>query len=99
MLQLTDEWKDFSDIADLPYLRYKPHLAFSWSAGLGIQKRIARNLAIKAFADSFNSDHDFEIDVLDEVTVDRKFIFKYAGTEKVRFDHWVFGFGLTAFLW
>lgn len=99
MLQLTDEWKDFLEMADLPYLRYKPHATFSWTAGAGIQKRIARNLAIKAFVESFNSDHDFEIDIIDEVTADKKFIYKNLSTEKVRFDHWAFGIGLTAFIW
>jgi len=84
---------------ELPYLRYKPERAFSWSAGLGIQKRVGRNLGLKVYASYFNSDHDFTLDMLSDIDTNGKYVFEHLGTEKVRFDHLAFGLGLTAFLW
>ncbi|MGE7776840.1 phosphatase PAP2 family protein [Chitinophaga sp. NPDC101104] len=99
MLRLNSDWQDLLQRSDFPYLRYKPEGTFSWSTGMGIQKRISRNIGIKAYGAYFDSDHDFGIDVVDDVTDDGKFLFKHLGTEKVRFNHFTFGLGLTAFLW
>ncbi|WP_346318764.1 phosphatase PAP2 family protein [Chitinophaga sp. YIM B06452] len=99
VLILNETWKDLLEMNEFPYLRYKPEATFSWSLGVGIQKRIARNLGIKAYANYFDSDHDFDIDIVDDVDASGKFLFKNIGQEKVRFNHFVFGLGLTAFIW
>ncbi len=99
MLRLNNDWQELLERNDFPYLRYKPEGTFSWSTGVGLQKRISRNVGIKAYAAYFDSDHDFMIDIVDDVTDDGKFLFKNVGQEKVRFNHFTFGLGLTAFLW
>lgn len=97
--KLTDEYKDVFDMEDLPLLRYKPERTFSWSVGLGLQKRVGRNVAIKLFTDYFHSRHNFRIDELDTIDDDGKVTYKYSNTEKVNFDHLNIGLALTAFLW
>ena len=66
---------------------------------MGIQKRIARNLGIKAYAAYFDSDHNFDIDILKEVDVDGKYTYERSFTERIKFNHWTFGLALTAFIW
>ncbi|WP_109698365.1 phosphatase PAP2 family protein [Chitinophaga deserti] len=99
MLRLNPDWQELLERNDFPYLRYKPEGTFSWSAGIGIQKRISRNIGVKAYGAYFDSDHDFDIDIVDDVTDEGKFLYKNIGQEKVRFNHFTFGLGLTAFLW
>jgi hypothetical protein len=99
ILEIKDEYEDFFQTKELPYLRYKPEATFSWSAGIGIQKRIGRNLALKAYTSYFDSDHDFSIDQLTEIDVDGKYTYQHLGTERVKFDHFAFGLALTAFIW
>lgn len=99
LLELKDEYVEAFDQKELPYLRYKPENAFCWSAGAGIQKRMGRNTALKLYANYFDSDHDFDLDILSDIDQQGKYVFKRQGTEKVRFNHLAFGLALTAFLW
>jgi len=98
-LQINETYQPLFETKEIPYLRYKPEATFSWSAGLGIQKRIARNLGIKAYASYFDSDHDFDIDILREIELGGKYTYERLGREKVKFDHFAFGLALTAFIW
>lgn len=99
LLELNDEFKDFLNMAELPYLRYKPEKAVCWTAGIGIQKRIGRNTALKLYTSFFDSDHDFDLDILTEVDTQGNFVYQSLGSEKVKFDHITFGLGVTAFIW
>ena len=99
MVMINEEYQDLFGTNEIPYLQYKAERAFSWTAGLSIQKRIARNVAIKAYSSYFNSDHDFDISIIDDIDVNGKYTYKPYGTEKVGFDHLAFGLALTAFLW
>jgi membrane-associated phospholipid phosphatase len=99
LLELRDEYIDIFEARELPYLRYKPETAFCWTAGVGIQKRIGRNTALKFYTSYFDSDHDFDLDVLSDVDAQGKYVFKPLTREKVMFNHLAFGLALTAFLW
>jgi len=99
ILRIRENYQDLFGTNELPYYRYKPQPAFSWSAGFGVQKQIKRNVGIKAFLSYFNSDNDFTIDVIDQISPDGTYSFKNVGSEKVRFDNITLGLGLTAFLW
>lgn len=99
ILNLREEFQELFGATELPYFRYKPENSFSWSAGGGIQKQIKRNIGIKAYFNYFNSDNDFKLDIIDEVSPDGTYSFKDYGLEKVRFDNLTFGLSLTAYLW
>lgn len=99
ILRIKENYQALFQTKELPYYRYKPQSAFSWSAGIGLQKQIKRNVGIKAFASYFNSDNDFTMDIIDQINIDGRYAFKNIGVEKVRFDNLTFGLGLTAFLW
>lgn len=99
LLELKEEYQEAFDLKELPYLRYKPEAAFCWTAGIGIQKRIGRNTAIKLYSSYFDSDHDFDLDMLSDIDEQGKYVFERLGTEKVMFNHLTFGLALTAFLW
>lgn len=99
LLELKEEFVEELNMAELPYLRYKPEKAVCWTAGIGIQKRIGRNTAVKIYASYFDSDHDFDLDILSDVDSEGNYIYQSLGSEKVRFDHVTFGVGLTAFIW
>jgi membrane-associated phospholipid phosphatase len=95
---LTEEFQELG-IEELPLLRYLPELAFSWNAGVGIQKRITRNVAINAYTRYFHSVHDFELEVVDNVNENMEFTYVKVSTTKVDFSHMTYGLGLTAYLW
>ncbi|WP_276483935.1 phosphatase PAP2 family protein [Paraflavitalea pollutisoli] len=99
MVQVRDEFQSLITEKELPYIRYKPEYTFSWSSGIGIQKRVARNLGLKAFAAYFDSDHDFDVDVLREINQDGSYRYERSLRERVRFNHWTFGLAVTAFIW
>jgi membrane-associated phospholipid phosphatase len=99
LLEIKEEYQDFFNTHELPYLRYKPEKATCWSAGIGIQKRIGRNTALKLFGSFFDSDHDFDLDILTEIDDEGNYIYQSLGSEKVKFDHFNFGLALTAFIW
>lgn len=99
LLELNDEFKELLNMAELPYLRYKPERATCWTAGIGIQKRIGRNTAIKLYGSFFDSDHDFELDMISDIDSNGNFVYQGLGSEKVKFDHISFGLAVTAFIW
>jgi len=99
ILRIKENYQELFRTNELPYYRYKPQSAFSWSAGFGVQKQIKRNIGIKAFVSYFNSDNDFSMDIIDQINPDGTYAFKNVGSEKVRFDNITLGLGLTAFLW
>ncbi|PVD52972.1 PAP2 family protein [Terrimonas sp.] len=99
MLILKEEFQEAFESNELTFFQYKPETAFSWSTGLGIQKRIARNLGIKAYGNYFASKHDFRLDIIDDVDTDGKFTYKTLSNEKVKFNNFTFGLALTAYLW
>lgn len=101
ILDLKDEYHEEFGKAELPYLKYKPKSAFSWSAGIGIQKRVGRNTAIKLYTNYFSSSHKFDISGLQDIDDDGHYIYEKlpANQHKTRFDNITFGLGITAFLW
>lgn len=92
--------KDFGT-DELAYARYKPNTAPSWSAGIGIQKRIGRNTAIKAYTTYFGSTHKFDIEVLNVRDNDGHFIYEPLpeSLRKTKYNNISFGLGITAFIW
>ncbi|RQO70616.1 PAP2 family protein [Pedobacter sp. KBW06] len=101
ILNIKEEYQKEYGTAELPYLKYKPRAAFSWSAGMGIQKRIGRNTAIKAYTTYFNSAHKFDMQGLQDIDDDGHYIYEPLPPDynKTRFNHLTFGLGITAFLW
>ncbi|TCD11691.1 hypothetical protein EZ449_05390 [Pedobacter frigidisoli] len=98
-MNIKEDYQDLFKGKELPFFRYKPESAFSWSAGLGIQKQVKRNPGVKAYVSYFDSNNDFTVDVIDQINSDGNYTFKNQGSEKVKFNHITFGLGLTAFLW
>jgi membrane-associated phospholipid phosphatase len=98
-IMIKPEYQDEFGTNELPIIRYKPEQAFSWGAGVGIQKRIKRNFAVKAYLSYLNSKNDFTLDALSDIDPDGKYSYTNAGSEKVRFDNLTYGIGLTTYLW
>lgn len=100
VLNLKPEYVDeFNGNPELTLMYYQPEHAFAWSAGAGIQKRVSRNIALKAYTSYFDSDHDFAVDEIDDVDDDGNYTYKRVSTERVRFNHFTFGIAVTAFIW
>lgn len=101
ILNIKEEYQKEYGTAELPYLKYKPKAAPSWSAGIGIQKRIGRNTAIKAYTTYFGSAHEFDMDILQDIDDDGHYIYEHVPDDhiKTRFNHLTFGIGITAFIW
>lgn len=99
ILNLKEDYREIFGSNELPYYRYKPESTFSWSAGMGIQKQIKRNIGVKAYVNYFNSKNDFKLDIIDDIDPNGGYTFKDYGSEKVRFDNLTVGLGLTAYLW
>lgn len=99
ILRIKEAYQEDFGIKELPFFRYKPKNAFSWSVGIGIQKQIKRNIGVKAYVSYFDSDNDFKFDIIDDIATNGSYLFKEYSSEKVRFDNISFGLGLTAFLW
>ena len=99
MLNLKEDYREIFGSNELPYYRYQPKSTFSWSAGVGIQKQIKRNIGVKAYLNYFNSKNDFKLDIIDDINPNGGYTFKDYGSEKVRFDNLTVGLGLTAYLW
>lgn len=93
--------EDFQElgIEELPLVRYLPEMAFSWDTGMGVQKRITRNVGIKAFVRYFHSVHDFELEVLSDINDDGSYTYTQIATTRVNLSHMAYGLSLTAFLW
>ncbi|WP_158622471.1 outer membrane beta-barrel protein [Pedobacter sp. KBW06] len=101
ILRLKEKYQKDYPVVELPYMKYKPKTASSYSMGVGIQKRIGRNTAIKAYATYFGSTHEFEMELLNYVTKGGQYTYQAIKNEgrKADFDHFAFGIGLTAFIW
>lgn len=99
VLKLREDYQEIFGSKELPYYRYHPESSFSWSAGVGIQKQIKRNVGVKAYLNYFNSKNNFRMDIIDDINPDGSYAFKDYGSEKVRFDNLAVGIGLTAYLW
>lgn len=101
ILNLNQKTAEEMSRPELPILRYKPKGAASWTAGVGLQKRIGRNTAIKLYTTYFNSAHEFDIDGLQDVDDNGKLIYERIpeGLSRLKFNHLTFGLGLTAFIW
>lgn len=101
ILELNEKYEKELGRPEIPYLRYKPQTAVSWSTGIGIQKRIGRNTAIKAYATYFNSTHKFTMDGLEEIDDNGNYIYERipGNLSRLNFNHVTLGLGLTAFIW
>ena len=99
ILPIREEYQDFFHTKELPYIRYKPERAPSWSAGMGIMKRVGRNLGLKAYTSYFHSRHDFKFDMISEIDQNGNVSFTDLATEKISFNHLTFGLAVTALLW
>lgn len=99
ILRIKEEYQEDFGIKELPFFKYKPKNAFSWSAGMGIQKQIKRNIGVKAYVSYFDSDNDFEFDIIDKIEATGTYVYRDYSAEKVKFDNLSFGLALTAFLW
>lgn len=101
IIQLKDEYAEEYDRPEVPVLMYKPKVALSWTTGVGIQKRVGPNVAIKAYGNYFNSAHKFNFNVLQGFNGDGDPVYNElpTGKSRTRFDHITFGLGLTAFIW
>lgn len=99
MLKLRDDLVDVFNRQDIPFAKYKPHRAFSWSAGAGIQKRVARNVALKYYTTYFHSCHRFDVESLDTADEQGNISYQWERASKSRFNHLGMGMAVTAFLW
>ncbi|WP_052496182.1 phosphatase PAP2 family protein [Pedobacter lusitanus] len=101
ILNIKPEYQKEFGTAELPYIRYSPGTAASWSAGIGIQKRIGRNTAIKAYTTYFNSTHKFDMDALNDMDNDGHFTYERLPEAygKTKYNNITFGLGITAFIW
>lgn len=99
ILNLKQEYQDIFGLKEVPYFKYKPELSGSWAAGLSIQKLLSRNLGLKAYVNYFNSRHLFSVDYLDEIDLNGAYIYKHKDQVSIRYNHIVYGLGITALLW
>lgn len=101
ILNIKPEYQKDFGTDELPYIRYKPQTASSWSAGIGIQKRIGRNTAIKAYTSYFGSTHKFDIEILNDRDNDGRFIYEPlpGNFGRTKYNNISFGLGITAFIW
>nr|WP_068893108.1 phosphatase PAP2 family protein [Pedobacter panaciterrae] len=101
ILQLKEEYEAEYDRTEVPVLKYKPRSALSWTTGLGIQKRVGHNTAIKAYTTYFNSAHKFKFNVLQGFDNEDNPVYRElpVSKSKTKFNHLTFGLGVTAFLW
>nr|WP_121273680.1 phosphatase PAP2 family protein [Pedobacter schmidteae] len=101
VLNLTPKAQQEFGRPELPIMKYKPKGASSWTAGVGLQKRIGRNTAIKAYTTYFCSSHEFDVDGLQDINDSGNLVYEPipGGISKLKFNHITFGLGLTAFIW
>lgn len=99
ILNLKEEYQSIFNTVELPYFKYKPKLAGSWSSGFSVQKILNRNLGVKAFANYFNSRHIFQVDYLSSIDPDGKYVYSQKNEVSIRYNHIVYGLGVSALLW
>lgn len=99
ILSLKDEYQSIFNTVELPYFKYKPRPTTSWSTGCSVQKLLSRNLGLKAYANYFSSKHQFKVDYLSSVDPNGKFMYSYKNEVAIRYNHIVYGLGISALLW
>lgn len=101
ILNLNEDHAKKLGVTELPYIKYKPQSTPSFSIGTGIQKRIGRNTAIKAYTTYLCSSHSFKLRALQDMDNDGHFTYDVLPFDKfkVRFNHITVGLGITAFIW
>lgn len=101
ILNLNNKAAEETGRSEIPILKYKPRAAPSWTMGIGLQKRISRNIAIKTYSTYFNSRHNFDISGLQDIDNDGKPEYEQIpeSLSKLKFNHFTFGIGLTTFIW
>lgn len=101
MLKLNKESEIKFATQEIPYIRYTPSASGSYSIGAGIQKRVGRNTAIKAYTTYFDSSHEFKITALSSFDDKGNFLYTDLPLDrlKLKFNHFTFGLGLTTFIW
>lgn len=97
--KLKEQYQEVFEVNEIDYLRYKPESTFSWGTGIGLQKRLARNIGISGYVNYYSSQHDFDIDEVTDIDPDGKYVYGNTTTHRIDFDHLTFGVGLTAYLW
>jgi membrane-associated phospholipid phosphatase len=99
-LDLSDDYTDAFGSPEIQIVKYRPEAAFAWSAGIGVQKRIGRNTALKFYSTYFDSKNRFRLDAVNDVdNVTGEYKYETIAEDKVDFKHLSFGLALTAFLW
>ena len=93
------EFEDEFGTKEIPVLRYDPQSTFGWKTGIGIQKRLGRNVALKLYADYNNTKQDFEVFELTSIDNLGNYEYTSLGIDKVNFNYIAVGLALTAFLW
>lgn len=98
-LKIKEAYQGDFGMKTLPSIRYKPTMAFSYSFGIGIQKLIQPNIALKVYANYVHSRNDLRLDFLDDIDTNGNYTYITEGYERIGFNNINFGLGLTAFLW
>lgn len=98
-LSLKEEYQNVFTNMELSFVKYKPGNAPSFSTGLGLRKRLGRNMALTAYADYFYSRHEMEIDGISAIQTNGTVVYTPLADEKIRYSNLGIGLGLTAFLW
>ncbi|WP_316831958.1 phosphatase PAP2 family protein [Pedobacter aquatilis] len=99
ILALKEEYQPIFQAVELPYFKYKPNPATSWSTSFAVQKLLSRNLALKAYVNYFDSKHLFKVDYLSSIDPNGKYIYSFKNEVSIRYNHIVYGIGIAALLW
>jgi len=99
ILHLKEEYQPVFNTVELPYFKYKPKPATSWSTSLSLQKLLSRNLALKTYINYFSSKHLFKVDYLSSIDLNGKYMYSFKNEKSIRYNHIVYGAGISALLW
>lgn len=99
ILGLKEEYQAIFNLVEVPYFKYKPKPTTSWSAGFGVQKLLSRNLGLKAYVNYFGSKHLFKVDYLSDIDPNGEYIYSHKNEVSIRYNHIVYGLGISALLW
>ncbi len=97
--QIREEFEDEFGTTEIPVLRYDPKSSFGWKTGIGVQKRLSRNVALKVYADYNYTKQDFEVLELTSIDNLGNYAYTSLGVDKVNFNYIAVGLAVTAFLW
>lgn len=96
---IRDEFEDEFGTKEIPVLRYDPKSSVGWKTGIGIQRRLSRNVALKLYADYNYTKQDFEVLELSSIDDQGNYQYTSLGVDKVNFNYIAVGLAFTAFLW